>query len=987
MSQFFAAKKKEDPNLPGIDRYMRVHLYGKSWFPSVDDNGAVYTAPAGKVGRASVKARVYLSGSALVDHLNQHFPQRAIHHATAPESRALQLKAAKRGQQILNFGPAGAAPAAVKEREWKLERQELVAREFEVPSSTKILLFFPEIFDRAILKKDPRFHFKYTDNSGNPKTGYKTPCPYCGTNKFVSFDKKTGYKLGKHRSIADYRGRTPIHCFVIKCSNIECSGGSPKAGDSSDKVSDHTVQATSPLVYNNYPQELRDKYAKELYTEAEDGSGGAILFTKQLAAEILRDETNFSQLTRHMNEAHARAKAEAIASYVAFIKTQEGGNFWPDFNADNFDRLFGPPSVNTIIRIFHKAFDLIKPYLQRDLFSRPPTRSIAMDGTFRYLSRTMNDKQSTEETKCLHMIYDQYGRAISWAMAGPENDECFQRLCWHLRKRAEMLGDGHLEAVTVAYSDTCCQMLKDPTTHWITKIFPNVMRAPYRDIFHAMKKVTDATQPHHELGPMFSQLMSRSLIQYDPASISHAAKLYQKKSSSKLAIEVAKDQVLKHKAYRRKIKNYAPPKAEVETALRKAYTKIEKEDIRLKNEAQLNGEGYLSFVLSAKAGKRLGTKKEMENLLVHVCQGCCEDPFDLDTVNVAVDSDDPHSDYLRLRSTSQGESCHKEINNLVADVSIQSAELADKRLWLRLTRHNLEKDATLHKVLGIQKPKTMDWHIHEGLRQQHPALSIYKDYKFPPQIPEDYWEPIGIEYGRCKDWEAIQQELDSALQVGPAPVFGPAITVSPIQPVTTLSPVARLPATPATVQAGSSPPKQYSPQARWNRSQTPMTAYNVSVINQHLSPSTNLNAFQEKHFWDSVSYAYNYHGAKANTDNVALVAAQCFNQKHVNLVSGVGSIGLGGMIRTNHAKALLRDKGQDVQVANMGGLNPHKRKAAPVNERAILTRAKVMKLTHRELMGWSRHLNKAIQNSKQKAQAKLLECFEGKPEDYTITRE
>ena len=130
----------------------------------------------------------------------------------------------------------------------------------------------------------------------------------------------------------------------MKCSNPECSGDPKKAtGDDSDKVSAHSMLGYGPEVLALYPKELLKKYAEHLYTEAEDGSGGAIMFTSLLAFEVLKDETNFSELHRHMNDAFERAKLNAISSYVAFINAQSADLPWPDFNVSHFSTVFGSP--------------------------------------------------------------------------------------------------------------------------------------------------------------------------------------------------------------------------------------------------------------------------------------------------------------------------------------------------------------------------------------------------------------------------------------------------------------------------------------------------------------------------------------------------------------------------------------------------------------------------------------------------------------------
>ncbi len=409
-----------------------------------------------------------------------------------------------------------------------------------------------------------------------------------------------------------------------------------------------------------------------------------------------------------------------------------------------------------------------------------------MDGTFEYLSKTMNDREGEAELDCMHVIWGEYGHILSWAFGENESDECYQRLLYFLRQRCERLGLEHVQAVKAAYSDTCCQGLKDPTTHWITQVFPNVPRAPYRDNFHAMKKVTDATQPHHELKLPFTQYMKGAFTHYDEQSKNHVAGLYMKKCKHTVSHEVAKEQMLKRKEYVKKVKKLNPDKAVIKQRVEEAWTKISLEDQGLKARAELNGEGYLPFILSAKKGVRLGTRKEIDNLLVHIEKGCCDNPFDLDGMNVALDPDDEYPDYQRKQGTLQGESTNRQFNRMTDDVGRQSAETADKRMWLRVSRFNQSKDQILQKVLKLTKVRTVEWYLHEALLKENSALSLYHGYDFPPELPEGYFEPIGVEYGWYSDWSRVEIEINRWMELsaceGSADPFDPANTVAQVGP-------------------------------------------------------------------------------------------------------------------------------------------------------------------------------------------------------------
>ncbi len=42
---------------------------------------------------------------------------------------------------------------------------------------------------------------------------------------------------------------------------------------------------------------------------------------------------------------------------------------------------------------------------------------------------------------------------------------------------------------------------------------------------------------------------------------------------------------------------------------------------------------------------------------------------------------------------------------------------------------------------------------------EHPNLSLYSGMAFPQKIPDNYFEPNGVEYGKYKEWESIEAEI------------------------------------------------------------------------------------------------------------------------------------------------------------------------------------------------------------------------------------
>ncbi|CAB9519492.1 expressed unknown protein [Seminavis robusta] len=104
---------------------------------------------------------------------------------------------------------------------------------------------------------------------------------------------------------------------------------------------------------------------------------------------------------------------------------------------------------------------------------------------------------------------------------------------------------------------------------------------------------------------------------------------------------------------------------------------------------------------------------------------------------------------------------------------------------------------------------------------------------------------------------------------------------------------------------------------------------------------------------------------------------------HFNMMRQ-GNAGLWGRLRLQHAKALLRDKGQLVQMARINEHAAGKRKAAP--KQGGLTKAKLLdqRTSFADMKGGARVLGKSIPKTKSKMQEALLQCFEGKPEDHVF---
>jgi hypothetical protein len=79
-------------------------------------------------------------------------------------------------------------------------------------------------------------------------------------------------------------------------------------------------------------------------------------------------------------------------------------------------------------------------------------------------------------------------------------------------------------------------------------------------------------------------------------------------------------------------------------------------------------------------------------MIAHINKGCYEYPLPPRDMSARIDPANEYSDLIRFASTSQGEAANKQMNKLGQDVTRQGAERSHERLWLRVSRYNLDKD-------------------------------------------------------------------------------------------------------------------------------------------------------------------------------------------------------------------------------------------------------------------------------------------------------
>ena len=132
-----------------------------------------------------------------------------------------------------------------------------------------------------------------------------------------------------------------------------------------------------------------------------------------------------------MNELDESAEHDLFRShkaYVNFISDKETRTDvdWPPFNNENYQKFFSPPKEKKLRKIFDAGFELILPYLKRDLFSRSPCRIVRYDGTFSIAKVTMNDVSSEDPINCLVIIIGEFGHVMSWAYCNAEGSNLYQ---------------------------------------------------------------------------------------------------------------------------------------------------------------------------------------------------------------------------------------------------------------------------------------------------------------------------------------------------------------------------------------------------------------------------------------------------------------------------------------------------------------------------------------------------------------------------------
>ena len=744
------------------------------FFPRIDDKGMIYT----QSGRSNRSRTTLTTDSEINVLIASSFPQAPIYILPNPEIRALAVKG--QGQ-------------------WTKETAREAADCFYVPEKFEMILVWPDFLDREALQKYEAFK--------TPTKGVLTPCIYCKTNTHV---KLQCFSVSKHgdpprRSVKSDATSMALVGPVMECSNPDCSGPTPKLSEDgklmlnkkpwnedSAKATKHTFRVWRKDCFAQYPKCVQERYNKYLggIGMNEDGTTFA---ASDLVADIIDDRNTFADIAQSLERKYLLLEAEAEDRYVKFVKAHGAppptrvndirlafGNaqsmpttttskepLWPSFDQSTFRSEVGPPGVDAIETLFYIAFEKIKPYLLRDLFSRLPTETMSHDATFELAKKTMVDILSEEEAGALGMIYDAFGRILFYGFMDGEKPEHWQRMYYFLRKRAERAGPDKAGIVRVIYSDLCCEGLADRSSHWITKIWPNVTVAPRKDLFHALTMVNKSTRgPSHELHTGFTADLSAATLGFTEGSKKDAIDEYLREHPG-VPRDSAYRTVLSTKKWKSKMYNYTLPIEHAEKECHRIYAKLEEDDEELAEVARSNNEGYARYIRKPVKGVQRGTKYEMENFLIHLRKGCYQDefpPHQMSYPKKPATARAGHPEKLpklgRKRGTNGGESSNKQVNHVSKKATRQLRKLTGPKVLLRASRLNADKDDAISHITGVPA-RPPYWYLLEATDNTATPLShlesTSRDFSYPPEtfVPE----PVGYEFSDYKYWSVVDQEL------------------------------------------------------------------------------------------------------------------------------------------------------------------------------------------------------------------------------------
>ncbi len=122
--------------------------------------------------------------------------------------------------------------------------------------------------------------------------------------------------------------------------------------------------------------------------------------------------------------------------------------------------------------------------------------------------------------------------------------------------------------------------------------------------------------------------------------------------------------------------------------------------------------------------------------------------------------------------------------------------------------------------------------------------------------------------------------------------------------------------------------------------------------------------------------------------------ASAWNQQHGNMIaSNQSTVGLGGLLRPNHAAALLKEKGHEIRAKRALELPPPHPTSQPPsvanqqqpNKRRCLELGDVASLSHKDIIPWLKAVGlAAYSGSLDSRRQRLVDYFSTKPDGHKI---
>jgi hypothetical protein len=138
---------------------------------------------------------------------------------------------------------------------------------------------------------------------------------------------------------------------------------------------------------------------------------------------------------------------------------------------------------------------------------------------------------------------------------------------------------------------------------------------------------------------------------------------------------------------------------------------------------------------------------------------------------------------------------------------------------------------------------------------------------------------------------------------------------------------------------------------------------------------------QRNAFWDAVIEARTVNG-ESSPDQIVGTVVQIWINKHLLLIQGGAGFGLGGMMRTGHAKVLLHQQVYTLKALQMGGLTPSK--PLPSLTQTTIKKQDIGLLSYRDAGAILKNLQMKMHRTLGDRRAALKQLFEGQHPEYSI---